>query len=141
MKKIIRGLLFVLLGIPGVFIFILSLVALFDYYTSVSPPDSPLRAYLYLFVSGFMTLAGAGKLREWRYIFVFISIPISIFAYSLFTDNTDLLGYLFFALVIAIWTNAMIKQYYKRKQEKREMELDSSDSQDNNIATEDSEKE
>lgn len=76
--NVIKALLFVFLGIPGGLAFVTSLMLIL---IKLGDPKAIHHSYLSLFcvffISSIMTLIGVGKLREWKYIFVFLSFPLS----------------------------------------------------------------
>ncbi len=78
-KKVIRGILFVAAAIPGLFIFLWSLI--FFLFSAVVP-DTTFRLsdfwlpLLALPVGGALILLGIGDFRKWPYLSVFVSFPV-----------------------------------------------------------------
>lgn len=81
LNAVIRsGLLLVLLGLPGMILWLASLVALV---VGLMPPSEVLWAVggaAGFLVSLPMMLAGAGVWGKWRYLWVFTSLPATLFA-------------------------------------------------------------
>jgi hypothetical protein len=123
--------LFVFIGIPGVFLFLFSLIAIFGYFTVEPILKFLIWGVLALPLSLIMILVGARKTGEWKYIFVFLSIFIAAgvsagIAYllhilkidlgNIFGDNYILQIILFFG-VPAIIISQIIKKHYKKRRE------------------------
>lgn len=88
-KKVIRGILFVAAAIPGLFIFMWSLI--FVLFSTVVPDTTVLWSdfwlpLLALPVGGALILLGIGDFRKWTYLFVFVSLPLLAVCFGWLSD-------------------------------------------------------
>ncbi len=78
LRTLIRGIVFVVAAIPGVLIFLASVI-FFLFYAIGTMEFSWSESWLPLLglpVGGVLILLGLGDLRKWPYLFVFASIPV-----------------------------------------------------------------
>ncbi len=78
LRTLIRGIVFVVAAIPGVLIFLASVI-FFLFYAIGTMEFSWSESWLPLLglpVGGVLILLGLGDLRKWPYLFVFSSIPV-----------------------------------------------------------------
>ncbi|MFA5044003.1 MAG: hypothetical protein WC381_01930 [Kiritimatiellia bacterium] len=79
-QKIIQGALFVVCAIPGLLFLLVSTLELFAYFDPMTPVSqnvpNPVVSIAVLVGSSFLMLIGVGKWRQWRYLLVFLAIPI-----------------------------------------------------------------
>jgi hypothetical protein len=78
LRTLIRGIVFVVAAIPGVLIFLASVI-FFLFYAIGTMEFSWSDSWLPLLglpVGGVLILLGLGDLRKWPYLFVFSSVPV-----------------------------------------------------------------
>ena len=81
-KTIIKVLLFFLAGIPGLLLLFVSSVGLFGaYYDPNAHQSSPVICGLVgiMVLGSLLILVGVGKWRRWRYLVVFLAMPLVLF--------------------------------------------------------------
>lgn len=93
-EKVLQATLFIVLGIPGAFIFVFSGIALFaklfDPRLDSKTNLPSFSALLGLCVVGLIiTLIGVGKLKKWLYAIVFLAFPISFWLWALINPQMD----------------------------------------------------
>ncbi len=116
-SKLITALLFVLCGIPGVFMFIFSSIFLIA--TIVDPQSKGPKNTVVLVGIGligiFMTLLGVGKLNQWVYSLVFVAIPLSFWLYALINPKVigGTLGLILFIGLASYLTFYGVQRYYR----------------------------
>src|SRR5262245_22946401 len=83
-SRIVSAALFIFCAIPGLLLLLVFSTALFGHYydPNFNAPNPVLSGGLAA-VGAAMMLIGAGKWGKWRYILVFLSIPLSLFGYVL----------------------------------------------------------
>ena len=85
-NKLINFLLFLFLAIPGAFAFIFSTILLIAIILESNKSDVDyFRLIIIALVGAVLMLIGLKKLQQWKYIFVFASIPFGIFIVAIFT--------------------------------------------------------
>jgi hypothetical protein len=92
LRTLIRGIVFVVAAIPGVLIFLASVI-FFLFYAIGTMEFSWSDSWLPLLglpVGGVLILLGLGDLRKWPYLFVFSSIPV---IFLLFFELMYVLGW------------------------------------------------
>ena len=115
MKKSLQIVLFILLGIPGAFVFVFSSIAIAGKFLD---PKADLPNYSVLLVACVLgiifTLIGIGKIKMWLYALVFISFPLSFWLYALINPNMygGTISLLIFIAVIGFGTLRLVQYYY-----------------------------
>jgi hypothetical protein len=108
---------FIFLAIPGLITFLVFSLALFleideKGFTKIHPALSSVIALLGIL----MMLYGAGLWKQWRYIWVFISIPLSIFLYEIINveiiDSKADIGLV--SGIVAAFTLGLVRISYKK---------------------------
>jgi hypothetical protein len=126
MKKLLQGLLFILVGIPGLLLFLYSTLALVVELGAPRHRQPELIAIsaVLLPIGAFFLLVGVGKLRQWLYILVFMSFPISL---GIFGKISLLIGYrdkgaqwIIASGVIACVVYVFVKRYYDQRSQSRD---------------------
>ncbi len=119
-SKIVRAVLFVLLGIPGTIVFTLAVVAAIISLVSYGQP-SPLHSPAELAVilisligGGICLLIGSGGLKQWPYLAVFIVFGVSFFCFAFFLLQEVELS-LAAAAVMAYGVSYLIRRFYALK--------------------------
>jgi hypothetical protein len=120
-----KYLLFILLAIPGFFLFLFSSVSIIDSLIYASKhEDLSLLSYFVLMVIGIlMVLVGTGKLKEWKYSIVFFSIPILIVVYGFFVDmgllRSEIIDFIVFLTVMLFSIYYLIKWLYDKQKKNK----------------------
>lgn len=121
-SKAVELLVFFLLAVPGFFIaFVLSLNV---YVTFETPEDiewmSLLIDSLLICLGILMTLIGTKTLKKWKYAFVFLAFPMGAIIYSVLVSagiiGNDILAFIIFIALLAIYINFMVKRHYEKKE-------------------------
>jgi len=126
-KYILKIVLFIFCGIPGGMLILFSVAFLFANIIDPSPQNpSIVQATIYFLLGCLLTLIGIGKIKQWLYVFVFLSIPIVFFSF-LFLDEimkgfADKLGGFIVPLMlacvafIAFLMKGFVDKYYSAKE-------------------------
>ena len=115
LNPIVQGILFLVLGIPGLFALIGGSILFADLFISGVLG----KAFIVLIVTilgAFGILVGAGKIQEPAYLIVFLSFPVSLFVSSSIWQGDKGMSVLV-AAITAILTNVFVQRYYKRKRD------------------------
>ena len=129
LRTLIRGIVFVVAAIPGVLIFLASVIFLLFFAIGTmefSWSDSWLPL-LGLPVGGVLILLGIGDFRKWPYLFVFVSIPVLGIYFGWLTDVLGWDGKGEFMILVGIASCLIfrnIDKYYKATRELRQMNLE-----------------
>jgi hypothetical protein len=119
----VRGLSFVFLAIPGALTLALSGIIMVG---KICDPNGAPTGYpmlLLLAVAGALfTLVGLGKLCQWKFIFVFLSVPLSLFMSGIIVPlfiGPNSAGFLIPILGLAMfilpyYVNKLVVRHYKR---------------------------
>ncbi|HMG35520.1 MAG TPA: hypothetical protein VKM94_16395 [Blastocatellia bacterium] len=79
-SKVVAAVLFLLCAIPGLVIFLTFSTMLFAAYYDPAPNlPGPIVSAATAVIGALLMLIGVGQWRNWAYLFVFFSIPISLF--------------------------------------------------------------
>lgn len=112
----IVALKFIFIAIPGVFVFMASAISLIVWLYDRRLGPNPLLSGAVAITSLALTLLGLGRLSQWRYSLVFISIPVAIMLPSVlhiyFLPELD--GSII-ALLIAYFIFRAVKRSYEKK--------------------------
>jgi hypothetical protein len=116
---VVRFVLFGCLGLYVVFVFTVAFVAQVFYQDRDS--ITPFLSLPLAFVGLFMMLYGVGEWRRWAYLWVFLSMPISLCLFLLIPGaGNDKGSPVIIAAVTAFATYAGVRAYYARRvREKR----------------------
>jgi len=116
-SKIVRAVLFVLLGIPGTIVFTFAVLgaamSLVEYGHS-SALFSPGALAVALIGGGICLLIGAGRLRQWPYLVVFVVFGASLACFSLLLQRGLVLSVVP-AGFTAYGVSYLIHRFYARK--------------------------
>jgi hypothetical protein len=120
-----KGLLFIFCAIPGLFLFLIYSLWIAASIFTPKMENPPLLLTPLLIATGIvLMLIGTGKLKEIKYIIVFLSIPISFIIY-VFLAERRLLGIgnrtydiAFFLVLVLFYVNFLIKLHYQKKHER-----------------------
>jgi hypothetical protein len=83
-SRIVSGVLFVFCAIPGLFLFLVFSTAMFGkFYDQNFNAPNPILSGVVATLGMAVMLIGVGRFKQWKYLFVFLSIPISLFGYIL----------------------------------------------------------
>ena len=121
-KGFIKILLFVIFAIPGalaaVFSGIVMVAQFFDSHEKF--PGSPVVLFLIFLTGIFATLLGLGKIKQWLYGLVFVSIPFFFWLYLLL--NPKMFGGTILAMLViggmSFFVFYKIKDFYEKRPEK-----------------------
>jgi hypothetical protein len=116
----LKGVLFILFAVPGaliaVFAGILLIASFFESKEQV--PGNPILFAIALLIGAFMTLLGLGKIKQWLYVLIFISIPIAFWLFALI--NPNLIGGVWALMAfiggLAYLTFRFVNNFYAKKQ-------------------------
>ena len=120
-KKLWIAIRFILFGIGGFWLLMLSFVEFMErVFRHGRDTFHPLLSLPLMLIGGAMLLFGAGEWRRWAYLWVFLSMPLSLYLLSLLPisnfsfagDKTT--GSLIPALA-SIGTYAIVRRYYRRR--------------------------
>ena len=116
-SKIYKGLLFLLCAIPGLALFLVyTLYLAVHFYAPEGRVPGPLLSSALAIAGILLMLIGVGKWRQWLYILVFLSIPLSFGVFAAIGLGS---GVAFFpaalAGVVAFLTLFCVRQYYARR--------------------------
>lgn len=120
-RNVWRGIRFILFGCGGFFAMFFSFVDIFDRLVEQNHTVSLISPFLslpLLLAGPAMVLYGTGKWGQWGYLWVFLSIPVSIFLISALPADMGGDGFLLIViipLIVALATNAGVQSYYKRR--------------------------
>lgn len=92
LKTIVKALIFVVAGMPGLLLLFVSSVSLFGaFYDPNAHQSTPVICGLsgLLVLSLLLLLIGVGKWKQWRYLLVFIAFPVALFSQILFLPSLD----------------------------------------------------
>ncbi len=118
LRTLIRGIVFVVAAIPGVLIFLASVI-FFLFYAIGTMEFSWSDSWLPLLglpVGGVLILLGIGDLRKWPYLFVFVSIPVLGLCFGWLTNVLGWDGKGEFMILVGIASYLIfrkIDKYYK----------------------------
>ena len=116
-SKIVRAVLFVLLGLPGTIVFTFAVLAatmsLVEYGHS-SALLSPGELAVALIGGGICLLIGSGRLRQWPYLAVFVAFGVSLACFSLLLQR-DLVLSVVPAGLTACGVSYLIHRFYAQK--------------------------
>lgn len=109
-SKLMTVTIFVFLAIPGFFLFFFSsfiiIISLISGENQFGP-NFPLLLYSPLPPVGlFLVLVGTRKLKEWKYVFVFLSLPIGLFV------GANLGMVILFMFIFSFLTYYFVKNHY-----------------------------
>lgn len=120
---VLKGLLFIFCAIPGLFLFLIYSMWIASSIFAPKMENPPLLLTPVLMATGVvLMLIGTGKLKEFKYIAVFLFIPISLILYGLL-DEWKILGSktidisLFVGLTL-FFVNSLIIMHYQKKRER-----------------------
>ena len=83
-SHLLSGVLFVFCAISGLFLFLVFSTAIFGrFYDQNFNAPNPILSGVLAASGMLLMLIGVGRFKQWRYLFVFLSIPISLFGYIL----------------------------------------------------------
>jgi len=114
---VVVALRFIFAAIPGLCLFLLFSVAFFiEIEKKGSANIHPLLSGAMVILGILMMLYGAGLWKQWRYVWVFASIPLSILVYELLNIEIidEKLDIGLVALLAASFTNGVVRQLYKK---------------------------
>ena len=109
---------FIVFGCAGFCIIFYGTVMFMErvFFGNVQNSMSPFVALLLILTGAFMMLYGTSEWRRLAYLWVFLSIPISLFASLLLPESIGYKGVPAIAIGVAAFsTNALVRAYYKRK--------------------------
>ncbi|RMH68583.1 MAG: hypothetical protein D6675_15690 [Gemmatimonadetes bacterium] len=115
-----KTLLFILVGIPGVFLCLIFSILLLDAATAPTPelPHPVLSAFIST-VGAALTMIGVGEWKRKLYLLVFVSYPVSLFV---FVNLAEMPAFplrhqpLLFVVIVAIATYYAIRAFYKYRE-------------------------
>jgi hypothetical protein len=111
-STILKGVLFISCAIPGLLLFLVFSFAIFGRFFDLAGNYPSVSVSLGIVaVSMVLMLIGVGKWGEWRYLFVFLSIPLSLFGYILL-DGGGVGGKLMPGIIVgafAFWVLHMVR--------------------------------
>jgi hypothetical protein len=116
-KKVWIGLRFVLFGFIGFWVMLYSSVSLMlRVFERQSEMFSPFLSAPLTVVGALMMLYGVGEWKRWAYVWVFLSIPISLFLLFLIPGTSHDKGLpVILAAIAAFGSYAAVRTYYARK--------------------------
>jgi hypothetical protein len=118
--KIWKGVLFILFAIPGALIAVFAGIFLIASFSVPKDriPDTPILYAIALLTGTFMTLLGLGKIKQWLYGLVFISMPLTFWLYALINPNMIGETWTFLAFIggMAYLTFRVVNNFYTKKQ-------------------------
>jgi|HubBroStandDraft_4_1064222.scaffolds.fasta_scaffold91136_3 hypothetical protein len=112
---------FIVFGVLGFIVMLSSFVALVDRLTSIQHERGyliPLGLIAVCGLGGVMMLFGVGEWGRWGYLFVFLSIPVSLLLLFLFPHAGKDVGVLVPALA-SIGTYITVRAYYARRKKQQ----------------------
>jgi hypothetical protein len=108
--------MFVLLAVPGIFLFLGGSLELFGEYCDPNMSSrNPVWPSLAAIAGIVMALVGTGNWRQWRYILVFASVPASLIGFILIDSHAQsgkVVPFVFTAAV-AFGVNHLVKASYR----------------------------
>ncbi|MCU0289505.1 MAG: hypothetical protein MUF15_24300 [Acidobacteria bacterium] len=115
----VKALLFIFLAIPGLLLFLFfSLWIVVSFFSAKNPMPSIPLTILGLTIGSILLIYGTGKQREYKYIIVFISIPLSLFIYGILEKfgilKNDPLAMIVFIGLTLLFVNFLIKYHYRK---------------------------
>lgn len=116
-SKMVVALRFIFSAIPGLCLF---LIFVFAFFIEIEKKGSanihPLFSGSIVILGILMMLYGAGLWKQWRYVWVFVSIPLSILLYDFLNIEIidEKLDIGLVALLAASFTNGVVRQLYKK---------------------------
>ena len=115
-----KAILFIFVGIPGLFAFLFSSMALTVLFMEGRWTISPqILVFMMLIpVGAVLTLLGVGKLKQWLYIFPFLAFPVfaifsALLSAKLHMDTNNewmLLGFILGPIIIFY----LVRSYYRK---------------------------
>ncbi|NOT47227.1 MAG: hypothetical protein HOP17_05690 [Acidobacteria bacterium] len=114
-----KGLFFVIFAVPGALIAVFSgifLIASF-FEPKERVPSNPAILFGALVAGTFMTLLGLGKIRQWLYGLVFLSMPLSLWLYALINPTAIGGTFPFLGVIVlsAYGTFVLVKRHYSKR--------------------------
>lgn len=122
--RMASALLFIVCGLPGLFIMMVSSLGLFGRFYDPAANDTeihPLLLTLCAVAGAFLMLAGVGLWRQWAYLLVFAAIPISLTVFIMI-DARATWGSASLAVFVAIFVFGslyLVRAFYSRRNKQR----------------------
>jgi len=122
MKILKKTLLFLFLAVPGVLIFQFSFLILIMplFITTENLGIHPVYLILALLLGGVMILWGTGRQKQWRFLIIFLLVPLAMLAFSYFSNGLFPSITLLSTLLVVFWFSSRIHKHYRLKKEKKE---------------------
>ena len=116
-NKVWIGVRFVLFGFVGFWVMLYSSVSLMlTVFERQSEIFSPFLSAPLTVVGALMMVYGVGEWKRWAYVWVFLSIPVSLFLLFLIPGTSHDKGLLvIFAAAAAFGSYAVVRTYYARR--------------------------
>lgn len=115
--------MFLFCALPGLLLMVFCFMNLLPvFYNDNAGHINPLAASIG-FVSGLiLMLVGIGKWREWRYILVFLTVPLSFFGYIVFDSKAKggKLGPVIFTIAAVCLVHYIVRKSYRTKLPKQQ---------------------
>ena len=117
---VLKGLLFIFCAIPGLFLFMIYSIWIAASIFAPKMENPPLLLTTVLMATGVvLRLIGTGKLKEFKYIAVFLFIPISLILYGLLAEwkimGSRSIDIVLFVGLTLLFVNYLIKMHYQKK--------------------------
>ena len=115
-SRVLSGVLFLFCAIPGLFLFLVFSTALFGSFFDQNFKDpNPILSGVLAASGMLLMLIGVGRLRQWRYLLVFLSIPVSLFGYILLDPHAagGKLAPGFATAFVAFFTLYLVRRSYR----------------------------
>ena len=111
LNSMLQGILFLALGIPGLFVLLGGSVFFADFLFRADLGKAMI-SLVGTVLGAFAVLAGIGKTHEPAYLIVFFSFPVTLFLSSCVWPGDKGIPILALA-VIAVVTNVLVQRYYR----------------------------
>lgn len=115
--KSTRVSLFICIGLPGLILFLLSLIGIFVFLDDSDPLGQRPNPVMLIAagLSGLaLVLVSVGKWKRWAYSIVFLSVPAAFFVYLLLFDGA-IIPCALLTLVTALGLSKAAKAHYRKR--------------------------
>jgi len=117
---VLKGLLFIFCAIPGLFLFLIYSMWIASSIFAPKMGNPPLLLTPVLMATGLvLMLIGTGKLKEFKYIAVFLFIPISFIIYGFLAEwrilGSKSIDIALFVGLTLLFVNSLIIMHYQKK--------------------------
>lgn len=116
-----KAILFLLCGLPGLYLFVVGSFGLawvfVDVNAEVSNPPLAISGLVGAVVVGLLLmLVGVGKWGQWRYVLVFLAIPVAFFGTCQFFPGKDILSPAIIVAVAAFIALYLVRLSYRQSE-------------------------